>query len=299
MGQRELEWLEAFGEPRYPREPLYRELYGDKKVHPGEQIANLQNYLGIAPYLVPAVEILNKSTIRHTNLSPTNIFVDESGDITSIIDWERTAVLPMFLHARVPADFQNFGDEVSESLELPSLPENFESLSKAEKERETELYRRRQIHYYYLHFMGQANEPHFRALGTPGIIARNQIYDAACEPWEGNNTSLKAQLINLSHNWASLKTEIEKPQFPIAFSEAEMKSCLDIEAEQKTADAQMQTLRDHFGCSADGWVPAWMYEEAKQKVDDLKVHMLQIAETEQDRRDVDERYPFQDHEEIL
>lgn len=301
VGERERQWLLKFGEPRYPREPLYRDIYDNKVVDPAEQILNLENYLKIAPYLVPARENWNTPAISHPDLSPNNIFVDEAGEITAIIDWERTVVLPMFIQARVPTHFQNFGDEASEAFEFPTLPENFESLPEDEKEQEMDLYRRRQLHYYYLGFTSRINEAQFRAIGTPGLITRNQIYDAARQPWEGNNTSLKAHLVNLSLNWSGLITppDIQKPDFPISFIEAEIKSCLAADSEQKTADEQMQKFRDHFGCNIEGWVPSQMYEEAKQKVDEMKAYMLQIAETEQERRDVDEHYPFQDHEEIL
>ncbi|KKZ64555.1 hypothetical protein EMCG_01434 [[Emmonsia] crescens] len=304
IGQRELEWLQKFGKPRYPREPLYRELYGKKRVDPQGQIVNLQNYLKIAPYIVPAREDWNRPTIRHPDLSPSNIFIDEAGDnITSVIDWERTVVCPMFMQARVPAHFQNFGDEASESFQFPALPENFESLSESEKELEMERYRRRQLHYYYLGFTSRANQDLFRAMGTPSHTLRNQTIDAASHPWEGDSTSLKAQLINLSINWPEMNIPshlLPKPiEFPIKFREAEIKSTLAINEEQKSADAEMQVFRDHFNCNIDGWVPAEIYDEAKRKVDEMKAHMLQIAETEEERQDIDENWPFQDHEEVL
>ncbi|KLJ06606.1 hypothetical protein EMPG_17887 [Blastomyces silverae] len=87
IGQRELEWLQKFDIPRYPSEPLYRELYDKKMVGPQGQIVNLQNYLKIAPYIVLAREDWNRPTIRHPDLSPSNILIDEAGDnITRVID---------------------------------------------------------------------------------------------------------------------------------------------------------------------------------------------------------------------
>lgn len=272
-------------------------------VDPQGQNANLRNYLEIAPYIVPAREDWNRPTIRHPDLSPSNVFIDEAGDnITSIIDWERTAVLPMFTNATVPSHFQNFGDEASEYFQFPALPDNFESLSESEKEQEMELYRRRQLHYYYLGFTSRANQAQFRAIGTPALSLRNQAIDAAGQPWEGDNISLKAQLINLSVGWPEMNIPShllpKPPEFPIKFTEAKTKSCLAINKEQQPSDAQMQELRNYFGCSVDGWVPAGIYDEAKRKVDEMKAHMLQIAEREEKRQEIDESWPFQDHEEI-
>ncbi|KLJ06607.1 hypothetical protein EMPG_17888 [Blastomyces silverae] len=103
----------------------------------------------------------------------------------------------------------------------------------------------------------------FRAIGTPSHTLRSQTIDAASHPWEY----------------------------------AEIKSTLAINEEQKSADADMQAFRDHFNCNADGWVPAGIYDEARRKVDEMKAHMLQIAETEEERQDIEEGWPFQDQEE--
>lgn len=295
VGQRELQWLEKFGEPRFPHEPLYRELYGNEKVNPKDQIANLQNYLNVVPYVVPPREDWNKPTMRHPDLSPGNIFVNESGEISGVIDWHRTVILPMFIQARVPSHFQNFGDEASDNFKFPVLPDNFDSLPEAEKEEEMELYRRRQLHYYYLGFSSGTNEAHFRAIGTPSLTIRKQLYDAGGRPWEGNNATLKAQLINLSMSWSQIAPQ---SGFPIEYSDAEIKQCLEINAELKYSDAQIQRYRDHFGISTEGWVPAEKYEESKRKIDEMKAYILENSETEEEKRDLDENWQFQDHVEI-
>ncbi|KAH9217729.1 serine/threonine protein kinase [Leptodontidium sp. 2 PMI_412] len=59
VGEREILWLQRYGEKRYPREPFYRELYHGQKVDPQAQIQHLVDYLKVAPHLVPKVEQLN------------------------------------------------------------------------------------------------------------------------------------------------------------------------------------------------------------------------------------------------
>lgn len=86
VGEREILWLRRFGEKRYPREPLYKEFYGRQRVDPQVQINHLLDYLKVAPHLIPKAEQLNVPTVRHPDLSPSNIFISDSGDITSIID---------------------------------------------------------------------------------------------------------------------------------------------------------------------------------------------------------------------
>jgi hypothetical protein len=86
VGEREILWLRRFGEKRYPREPLYKEFYGRQRVDPQVQINHLLDYLKVAPHLIPKAEQLNVPTVRHPDLSPSNIFISDSSDITSIID---------------------------------------------------------------------------------------------------------------------------------------------------------------------------------------------------------------------
>jgi hypothetical protein len=299
VGQRELAWLQKFGEPRFPREPLYREFYGRQKVDPQVHIDNLLGYLKVAPHIVPEREELNRPTIRHPDLSPNNIFISASGDITGFIDWQHSTILPIFLQAKIPKHFQNYGDDDSESFRPPKLPENFDSLLDGEKEREVELYRRRQLHYFYLGFTNHNNEPHFHAMGTHDLVVRNRLYDTAGRPWEGDNTSLKAELVRTSTYWPDIATSaMKQAEFPVKFSEAEAAECLHIDEKQKQADAQMERLRDFISVNIEGWVPAELYEEAKEKEQYIKRRMLKAAETEDEKKELDENWPFQDHEEL-
>jgi hypothetical protein len=292
-------WLQNFGEKRFPREFLYREYYGDEKVDPEVQIANLLNYLKIAPHIVPDGKELNLPTIRHPDLSPNNIFVSESGDITAIIDWQHCTVLPMFLQAKIPKHFQNYGDDDSENFRPPKLPEGFDLLTESEKEQATELYRRRQLHYFYLGFTSHNNEPHFNAMGTYNLVVRNKLYDTAGKPWEGDITSLKAELIHASTYWPAIAcSTMKQAEFPVHYPDTEIKECLDINGKQKEADTKMQKLRDCFGINIDGWASIDLYDGAKEKSQNIKHYMMDAAETEAERKEVDENWPFQDHEEL-
>jgi hypothetical protein len=198
VGERELAWLQRFGEHRLPEEPFYRELYNYQKVDPKVQMRNLLDYLGIASCLVAGDESLHQTTIRHPDLSPNNIFVSDSGDITGVIDWQHSVILPLFLQAKMPQHFQSYGDDESENFRPPKLPDDFETMTDDEKERETETYRRRQVHYFYLGFSSRKNPLHFDAMSSSSLILRNKLYESAGRPWEGDNTSLKANLIRCS-----------------------------------------------------------------------------------------------------
>lgn len=128
VGHREMAWLQNFGKQRFPREPLYREFYDHQEVDPQVQVDSLKYYLKLAPHIVPEDSDLCQPTIRHPDLSPTNIFVSESGEVTGVIDWQHSTILPAFLQARIPKHFQNYGDDDSENFRRPALPTTFDSL---------------------------------------------------------------------------------------------------------------------------------------------------------------------------
>ena len=263
---------------------------------------HLLNYLKLAAYLVPNSLELNSPTIRHPDLSPSNIFVSESGDITGIIDWQHATVLPIFLQAKIPKYFQNYGDEDSERFKPPRLPLNFDTLSDSKKEHEIELYRRRQVHYFYVGFTDLHNKPHFHAMGKHNLVLRNRLYDTACRPWEGDNTSLQAELIYTLEQWPEITCSSDSDNSssppPVQYSPEEIKECLERYAKQKVADGQTEQIRGFIGVNIEGWVPNDGFEEAKEKAEYIKSEMLGEAETEEEKKELLEHWPFQDHQEI-
>jgi hypothetical protein len=168
-------------------------------------------------------------------------------------------------------------------------------MTDSDKETEMELYRRRQVHYFYLGYTSRLNKAHFHAMGKHNLVLRNQLYDTAGRPWEGDNTSLQAELIKIMAHWPEISSSEDDP--PVHYSPAEVEECLDRDAKQKDADDQMQQVRDAIGINIEGWVSNEEFESAREKAKFMKSEMAKAAETEE-RREFDEHWPFQDHEEI-
>jgi hypothetical protein len=91
---------------------------------------------------------------------------------------------------------------------------------------------------------------------------------------------------------------MKEAAFPVKYSESEVAACLDIDAKKKDADAQMQRIHDFIGVNIDGWVPTEGYEHTMEKEQYIKQQMLDAADTEEERKQIEEEWPFQDHEEI-
>lgn len=263
---------------------------------PETHIKMLRDYLRVAQFIVPTNEEMNRSTIRHSDLSPNNIFVSDMGEITGIIDWQHCVALPLFSQAKIPAHFQNFGDEDSENFRPPQIAPDFDSLSDDDKKIEEEVYRRRQLHFFYLGATSHNNPHHYNALRFDPRAYRMKLFAKARSPWEGDNVSLKAALISTVANWSKIRST--NTDCPIGYSAQEVEECLAMDAKQKKADRNLEALRNFLGVGSDGWVPNDDYQAIKEAADDLKGQMMAEAENDADRKDIDDNWPFQDHEEI-
>ena len=295
---KELAWLKTYARPRLPYIIPHRELYDYQKVSPAEHVASVEKYLQIAPHLVPSNEdYLLRPTLRHPDFQPHNIFVADDFTITGVIDWQHCSILPLILQAGVPEYFQNFGDNESLRLKKPSLPESFNNMSDADRAQALEQYRRRQLHYYYFVATYKYNKPHFNALCLDSTMPKQKLQQYASTPWEGDNITLKAELIRAVKNWPALTAgkDGSVPACPIQFSDEEAEQCLRIEAEQNHIDLQMEKIRDRIGISTDGWTSIERYEDALEENEHVKAEALD-GEDEATRNEILENWPFDDHE---
>ncbi|KAH4004327.1 hypothetical protein HBI25_044230 [Parastagonospora nodorum] len=302
--KKEIACLTKFGRPLHPFQRLRREIYGYQKQSPSEHLDNLDKYLRTVPYLISYSNgVLTRPTLRHPDLQPNNIFISKDLGITGLIDWQHCAILPLFLQCGIPNSFQNYGDSVSESLTPPEVPPNFDELSDSEQFQEVLLLRRRQLHYFYVTATERLNPVHYHALTYKFSTLRRKLFDHASSPWEGDNVTLKANLICLTKNWADVVTsesstnDTAKTLCPIAFSEEEVSECLRLNAAQIEADEQLQACRDVVGIGPEGWVPVEQYDEIKQKENQLKADALEAAESEQERQELREHWIFGDFDE--
>src|SRR4051812_42129305 len=166
-----------------------------------------------------------------------------------------------------------------------------------EKERETETYRRRQLHFFYLGFTSHNNPLHFDAISSSSLILRNKLYENAGRPWEGDNISLKADLIRCAAQWANVSSRCSSDclECPLSYSLTEVEQWLELDAKQNAADALSQRLRELVGVNIDGWVSQEGYEDAVGSAATIKAQMLAATETDEEKREVEENWPFHDH----
>ena len=260
------------------------------------RIKHLSDYLKLVPYLVPREEELNAPTIRHPDLSPSNILVRDSGEIASVIDWQHATVIPLFLQAKIPKHYENWGDKNSANLQSPELPDGFDGMAEEEKERELQRYRNRVAHFLYVGMSSKYNTAHYRAMVSYSVQLRSKLYEVADTPWEGDNTSLQAQLIRTLANWDEIvESPKDTPPPRLSFGPEEKDECLERAAKQDSTHVLMRDMRNFIGIDIDGWVPSQEFEAAQKAVRLVKLDMTNEAETEDDLREIDALFPFQDH----
>ncbi|TVY91372.1 Altered inheritance of mitochondria protein, mitochondrial [Lachnellula willkommii] len=295
---KEIAWLKSHARPRLPHTVAHRDLYNYQKVSPADHIASVEKYLQIAPHLVPRDDFLSRQTLRHPDLNPHNLFVSDDFTITGVIDWQHSSVLPLVLQAGIPGSFQNFGDEVSRSLKKPFLPESFDSMSAAEQAAALEQYRKRQLHYYYFVATAKHNKSHYDALKPESTMPKQKLQQYASAPWEGDNITLKAELIRAVQNWSVLTANKgnSPPACPIDFSDEEVEKCLSLEAEQYHIDVQMEKVCDRIGVSADGWTSNERYEDALGENESVKAEAVATLDAAS-KKEFLENWPLDDHEE--
>lgn len=176
-----------------------------------------------------------------------------------MIDWQHTTILPLFLQCGIPESLQNYGDEVSESLQIPTLPSNFDELEETEQFREAELLRRRQLHYFYVKLTAEINPEHYEALTYDFSTLRRRLFHHASDPWEGDNVTLKTDLIILSRKWTDL-THDAKVSCPISFSDKELTECPRLARAQSEVDEQLQACQEAIGVGHEGWVLGYPWQ---------------------------------------
>ncbi|PWY93129.1 phosphotransferase enzyme family protein [Aspergillus sclerotioniger CBS 115572] len=268
---KELVWLRAYGQPRFPFERAYRESMDYQLSDPSEHIASLESYLKIAPALLPSNELL-RPVLRHPDLQPNNIFVSDDLDIVGLIDWQHASVLPLFLASGIQKFFQNYDDSESLHFRPPQRPD-FEDMDEEEKADAFQDFQRRHTHFFYLAFTQRFNEPHFRAMDQAKNMITHRTFNHAGEPWEGNNIPLQADLVLVAKSWDKYSTD----RCPISFSTIKADSIMQLQGMQGEADLQLKHIRNVIGIGVDGWVSSEEYEAACARARQMKVDGLVLG----------------------
>ncbi|KAL4927600.1 kinase-like domain-containing protein [Aspergillus undulatus] len=107
---------------------------------PAEHISIIQRYLPVIPHLLPEEDHIG-SYLYHAGFRTANIFVDDSGSITSVIDWQNSAANPLFVQN--PPHFLDYNGKFFK------LPEDYKDLDKQKQQSIRDQYDQTMMLYLY------------------------------------------------------------------------------------------------------------------------------------------------------
>nr|POE94651.1 altered inheritance of mitochondria protein 9, mitochondrial [Quercus suber] len=296
---KEIAWVQQYGRPREPTFP--HNTVGLGVQQPGDYIKLLNDYSTLTPHLLPKSPShpFNTPTLRHPDLTPSNVFVDPStGRVSCLIDWQHAVIQPQVLAAGYPPAFANPDAEIGPKLIEPKLPENLATLPRERQDEERELFRRRLLFYAYRVFNGAQNSLHIAALRDPMLRLRHLLVDYAGRGWVGNLMTLKGALIRTIEGWEHLP-DVQGVDRPVLFDQSELDRFAATEHDWVNMSFALELWRSRVcNMNEDGWVRHEDFDEAKAELRKLEAEVWSQCEgDEDDERAFHRSWPFRDHEE--
>ncbi|KAJ5781584.1 uncharacterized protein N7518_010067 [Penicillium psychrosexuale] len=255
IGKNEIQWAISHARPRmnYHRSTECPET-------PDDYIALLKDYMALVPFLVPTTSE-QPNRISHPDLHLDNIFVDpETYRITSIIDWQQTAVSPAFLQCCHP-----------QMLELSASPCPDQQIQEEKMLLE---------HYYDV---TKTNDSIRRQL-LDDPLHKLKIDPISLVPrcWDREDLfTLRNFLIKIVARWAELKYEQES--LPVDFGEEELLRHEDEMDLLEGISGIVHQLQDAGLIPLGGMVRPEYYERAMEANERFKQEFIGLAENESQR----------------
>jgi hypothetical protein len=235
----------------------------------------------VAPFLVPNEAKLSAPTLRHPDLSLTNILlIPGLTKVLGFIDWQDAAILPLFMQAGYPAFCEHDMSRV-QSLKKPKLPDDFNVMSTTDKKRARIKFRLEEVSLYYTAATGLENPEHLEALRLPNLGMLQYLIVQTSFPWDADLINLRAALVGITNAWDDISTL----PCPISFSGEDLKKALNDALEWKESAEILLAVRDSLG----------NFEHASDMNQKWRIEMLKHAEAHE--RDLCWRgWPYKNHD---
>ncbi|KAG2016480.1 protein kinase subdomain-containing protein PKL/CAK/Fmp29 [Coprinopsis cinerea AmutBmut pab1-1] len=257
-------WIRKFAKPPPSTGRTYRAPW-EAPPHlqiPEEHIHLLNLYDNIVAHLIPTDKRYHRPSLTLRDSHHTNIFLskdaldrDGSIQISSIIDWQHTAVLPLYLTAFAPQFIQ-------QRLFFPGKP-------KEEVERENAYLHKA----YYMLYNDTKLDTVWASLvnpESPGRHMSEQLPGIAQFCWHGGFATLKLDLITAANHWE----ELVGPGVPFPHPELckeDVQKAEEDAVQWAEVEKAIEKVRESVGVYEDGWVSnVPEYEEAIEANDEQR-----------------------------
>ncbi|PYH90164.1 hypothetical protein BO71DRAFT_487355 [Aspergillus ellipticus CBS 707.79] len=257
IGRREIAWIKKYAVPKATDDPL---LVSMAQNNPETHIQLLERYLRVAPHLVDVDRQLACSTLWHTDLHSSNLFV-EGDHITAVIDWQGVWAGPLFLQAQ-PSRLVNYEGEM-----LLQRPDDFDSLDDDRKAQIKQQISKSTLFQLYLMETAERNPVLAEAFHSDHGKTRRLPVEFAGNTWDDDIVSFREALVNVQRisHWGELGI---KGDCPINFTEEELKTDL----EDANGWNEVQDFFDSIEglVKRDGWTHNETFDEALEFLSSLR-----------------------------
>ncbi|KAE8343869.1 hypothetical protein BDV24DRAFT_172510 [Aspergillus arachidicola] len=286
--RREAAWIREHAKPQPRRRFLLPTNYN---IDPSQHVSLLSRFLKIAPFLVPPEPGLSSPALRHPDLSLSNILLEPgSNKIASIIDWQDAIIFPLFMQAGYPA-FCEHDSSRSQSLQIPTLPGNFNEMCAKEQLQARGKLRLEEANLFYTAATGIYNDAHINALNISHRAMRQYLFQQTGYPWDADLINLNAALVGVTSPqvWSSI-TSLPCPVF---FKDEERETAMKKSSEWNESESLLSTIRNHLGIDLEGGTELENYEWAHHQ--NLQFRMELTRQSEEHEREVCwQNWPYKD-----
>ncbi|KAI1907660.1 hypothetical protein LOZ61_005992 [Ophidiomyces ophidiicola] len=277
--------------------------YGPRQYQPtpSKKLSALQNYLKVAPYILPENQATHASVLWHGDLHLQNIFIDpeDPTQIRGIIDWQSISACPLFMQVTRPG-FLDYNGPDPGQLGLVSLPPNIDSMTLDEQLKAKELHQAQTLHNLYLALSCQVNNPAFQAIQGQGTL-RHQVSVVPGLTLTDYEPCLNSLLRDVEAEWPRIvgkdSDDLPLVPFPLRFSAAEVEQQEYDEGLWAQGVELMIEFVNETGCFKhwDGRVSNEDYEISKRQLTEgIERFLSREARNETEREEWLKALPFVD-----
>lgn len=127
VAQREIDWIKTHAD--HKEEVQNPWLYTSKEQNSSDaHISALHKFISAVPEIVPKDLQLVSPRFWHPDFHAGNVYVDDRGNLSSIIDWQASWITPLFIGPNPPS-LLDYGVKM-----MMELPDGYERLDQATKE---------------------------------------------------------------------------------------------------------------------------------------------------------------------
>lgn len=266
-----------------------------------KKLEALGYYLHILEFLLPTNPQLTSGHLWHNDLHDENIFVDpeDPTQIRGIIDWQSTQISPLFDNSIDPSFLSYEGPEVGDNLDIPELPDDYDSLHADEKCAAMKIHHDHCVMVAWRRLVRKKSPAQYNALQFRKTTAA-KLLTISRRIFEMGETHLMALLLQLKEEWKDLpavRDSQNPPPFPLHFSEEHIDQIeRDFGASLKGMDI-MSEIEARLGSlwPENGTVGHEQYEDTKAALRKQKKELMSHAvDSDEDRVLFEKFWPFDD-----